>query len=446
MSKRLIDSSTRPAVLSFMLLLLLIACAWAIWLQYQQFERIGTMEVAIQELQHKQFDRITMIEATTQQQTEILNAALGNALPVKMSPKWEGRLEELEAKVAEPDLWPRDASRAQEFVDELSQLISELSPLSESNYFPRLSLVRWAAVAFDVLHRTPAPDESLDNLVEQIRAVADAKPDGVVSELDQRLRVTADDWAAKAETQLINETIQVARKYLTSNDAARQEAFSHDASIDEVYEILGIYEDDSQRGDEIHELRTRLQRQIVTREAQSQAAALSDQWAEAKKLVTSKPEVYRTAASMLLREANSARAVLVLHGIHQPVYDSLEGEIRDAVEGMQDEAGRRYQGWALGQIIRFQRKHKAIGEKASRDARYLSFDNGGWTDDRFREVQHAMESYLLPINRALLDLPVLMRYQREFDEGWNRLDGREEQTNVARASSLREKRSLRSVQ
>ena len=446
MSKRLIDSSTRPAVLSFMLLLLLIACAWAIWLQYQQFERISTMEAAIQELQHKQLDRITGIETTTQQQTEILNAALGNALPVKMPPKWEGRLEEVEAKVSDADLWPTDASQSQEFVDELSQLISELSPLSESNYFPRLSLVRWAALAFDVLHRTPAADESLDNFVEQIRTIADAKPDGIVSDLDQRLRVAADDWAGKAEAQLIEETIQEARKFLTSKDAARQEPFSHDASIDEIFEILGIYENHPQRGDEIHELRTKLQRQIVIREAQSQADALNDQWAEAKKLATSKPEVYRTAASMVLHEVTSARTVLVLQGIHQPVYDSLEGEIRDAVEGMQGEARRQYQGWALGQIIKFQKKHMAIAKRASRDARLLSFDNGGWTDDRFREVQHAMESYLLPIDRTLLDLPVLMRYQREFDEGWNRLDGREEQTNVAKASSLREKRSLHSVQ
>lgn len=446
MSKKLIDSSTRPAVLSVMLLLLLIACAWAIGLQYQQFERISTMEAAIQELKHEQLDRIATIETTTQQQTEILNAALGNALPVKMPRKWEGRLEELETRVSDADLWPTDASQSQKFVDELSQLISELSPLAESNYFPRLSLVRWAALAFDVLHRTPAPDESLDNLVEQIRAIADATPDGVVSGLDQKLQVAADDWADKAEAQLIEETIQVAEKFLKGKDAARQEALSHHASIDEVYEILGIYENVSQRDDEIHELRTNLQRQIVIREAQSQAAALTDQWAEAKKLVTSKPEVYRTAASMLLREVTSARAVLVLQGIHQPVYGSLEGEIQDAVEGMQDEARRRYQGWALGQIIRFQKKHMAIAERASRDARLLSFDNGGWTDDRFSEVQHAMESYLLPIDRALLDLPVLMRYQREFDEGWSRLDGREEQTNVAKASSLREKRNLHSVQ
>lgn len=446
MSKRLMDSGTHPVVLPSMLLLLLIACAWAIWLQYQQFERIGTIEAAIQELQYKQFDRIITIEATTQQQTEILNAALGNALPVKMAPEWEGRLEELEAKIAEPDLWPEDASRAQEFIDKLSQLISELSPLSESTYYPRLSLVRWAAVAFDVLHRTPAPDESLDNLVEQMHAVADAKPDGVVSDLDQRLRVTADDWAAKAEAQLIEETIQEAQRYLTSKDAPQQEPDARNSNIDEVHEILGIYENNLKRGDEIRELRTKLQHQIVIREAQSQVAALNDQWAEAKKFATSKPEIYRTAASMLLREATSAQSVLVLQGIHQPIYDVLEDEIRDAVEGIQDEARRRYQGWALDQIIRFQKKHKAIAERASRDARYLSFDNGGWTNDRFGEVQRAMESYLLPINQALLDLPVLMRYRREFDAGWNRLDGRKEQTNVAKASSLREKRSLHSIQ
>ena len=39
------------------------------------------------------------MEAAIQQQTSILDAALGNALPVKMPPEWEGRLEELEAVV-----------------------------------------------------------------------------------------------------------------------------------------------------------------------------------------------------------------------------------------------------------------------------------------------------------------------------------------------------------
>ena len=67
-----------------------------------------------------------------------------------------------------------------------------------------------------------------------------------------------------------------------------------------------------------------------------------------------------------------------------------------------------------------------IADKASQEARLLAIDNSGWSDDRFREVQEAMVTFLLPIDRTLLDLPILKRYQREFDSGWNRLEGRKE--------------------
>ena len=424
MSNRVIGLEARPAVLISVLGLLMFAYAWPIWFQYQQFDRITTME------------------GTIQHQTEILNAALGNVLPVKMSTEWEGRLEALETTVADSNLWPNDASQTEEFIEKLSNLISELSPLSESSYFPRLSLVRWAAVAFDGLHRTPAPAEPLDNLAEQIRAIADAKPAGVVSELEQRLRQTATDFANRAEEQLFETTVQQARRYLTSEDTPRQDPLAPDSSVAEVYEILGIYENDPQRGDEIKGLRKKLQHRMAIREAQSQAVELNDQWAKAKTLAISQPTVYEISANILLREVTAARAVLALQGIQQPIYVNLEGEIRRAVEEMQDKARREYQGWALTQIVRFQKRHNAISHKASEDARILSIDNSGWSDDRYREVKDAMVSYLLPINGALLDLPVLKRYQREFDEGWDRLEGRKEQTSVAKATALTPKRTF----
>ena len=424
MSNRVTELEARPPVLFSALGLLLIAYAWPTWLQHQQFDRIATME------------------ATIQHQTEILSAALGNALPVKMSPDWEGRLEELEATVADPDLWPKDAYQTEEFIDKLSHLISELSPLSESSYFPRLSLVRWAAVAFDGLHRTPAPHEPLDNLAEQIRAIADAKPEAIVSDLDQRLRETAADIANRAEVQLIEETIHQARRYLTSEATTEQDSLASESSIEEIYEILGIYEDDTQRGDEIGDLRTKLQHHLAIREAQQQAEELNGQWAKAKELATNRPAVYETAANMLLGEVSATRAVLALQGIQHSVYDNLEDEIRHAVEEMQDKARREYQRWAMSQIIRFQNRHEEISNSASEDARIFSIDNGGWNDDRFKEVQDAMILHLLPINQVFLDLPVLKRYQREFDVGWNLLDGREEQTSVAIESALTKKRTF----
>ena len=445
MSNRVVDLVARPAILSSLLGLLLIGHAWQIRVQYQQSDKITAMEGTIQKLRQDQSDRITTLEVGIQNQTEILETALGNVLPVKMSPEWERRLEELETKVEDHNQWPTDAVKAEDFMDKLSTLISELSPLSEASYFPRISLVRWAAVAFDGLHRVPAPDEPLDALVDQLRAIADARPEGIVSDLEQQLRETANDFANQAEAERIDEAIQQGRTYLTRADTTRQKPDAPDVSIDEVHELLGIYENDPRVGDEIRELRSQLQRHIAIRQAQSRSAALKEQWDTAKTLATTQASVYETTADMLLRDVTAARAVLALQGIQQPIYDELEGQLRTAVETIQDDVRRRYQKWALEQVKRFQEKHGVIADRAAQDARLFSIDNAGWNNDRFREVQEAMVAYLLPINPALLDLPVLKRYQREFDEGWNRLDGRKEQTNVAIASSLKKKQTLYSL-
>ena len=181
------------------------------------------------------------------------------------------------------------------------------------------------------------------------------------------------------------------------------------------------------------------------REARSQSAALKNQWVNAKKLAKTQPEVYETVASLLLREVSAAGAVLALQGIQQPIYSELEAQLRTAVEATQEDNRLRYQKWALEQIMKFEDKHDVIADKAAQDARLLAIDNAGWNDDRFREVQEAMEAFLLPIDRTLLDLPILKRYQREFDSGWNRLDGRKEQTNLAIASSLTRKQNISSL-
>ena len=442
MSKALFDFEMRPAVLFSLMMMLLIACAWAIWLHYQQFDRITTMESTIQELQSQQFDRIVTIESNTQKQTELLKAALGSALPVKMPPEWEDRLEGLEAIASDPDAWPKDASQAQEFMDRLSELTLELSPLSESRYFSRLLLVRWSAVAFDGLYRVPTADGSIEDFADQLRAIADANPESGDTELSQRLRERANEFANKIEAQFIEETIRQARTYLASENTTRKDLLAQDTSIGEVDEILAIYENHPQRGEEIKELRTSLQRHMAIRDAQSQAAALTDQWHKAKALASSQEAVYEAAAIMLLREVSAARVALALQGLRQPMYESLEHELRGAVEVIHDENRRGYQKWALERILMFERRYGAISDRAAQDAKMFSIDNGGWNEERFREVQDAMTTFLLPIDQSLLDLPVLKRYHREFDEGWNRLDGRKEQTNVAISSSRTPKQSL----
>ena len=68
-----------------------------------------------------------------------------------------------------------------------------------------------------------------------------------------------------------------------------------------------------------------------------------------------------------------------------------------------------------------------------------------WDDKRYGEIQNAMISHLLPLDLALLELPVLKLYHQAFEIGWKTLDGRGEQTVVAKKSALTVKKPLWAV-
>ena len=162
------------------------------------------------------------------------------------------------------------------------------------------------------------------------------------------------------------------------------------------------------------------------------------------------PAVYEVATRMLLQQVTSAQAALVLEGIETPVYNELEKELRAAVETIdskfeerQAQAMRYYQRWALEEIGAFETAFEEIKKKADGEGSWWRQDKGGWFDDYYKEVQDAMIKHLLPINVALLDLPVHERYLQTFQTGWNKLDGREDQTSVAVASATTRKRALR---
>jgi hypothetical protein len=69
-------------------------------------------------------------------------------------------------------------------------------------------------------------------------------------------------------------------------------------------------------------------------------------------------------------------------------------------------------------------------------------DNLGWptwknTVDQelaYRAIREAMIKYLLPINLAYLEPPVAQLYQKAFARGWEKLEGRQDQLEVAKAT------------
>ena len=307
-----------------------------------------------------------------------------NAGFVSMSAEWESRLAELDSRASDREQWPTNLDEAEEFIDELGQLIGRLSPLAEANYFPQLAELRWRAIAFAALHREPAEsgasagDESPYSLAIQLRAIADEKParfDSDPKQPDSSLIDMLLERAKTLEDQDIARRLDESRQYYESPVLDPDDSSTNVAEIYELLDYLSYYESTrSDRAQDISGVREKLENSIAALEAESL-----------------------------------------------------------------DKTRRRYQAWALEQVWDFE---KAF-EEVRNDEGWSIFDpipdNWTWEDDEFTQIQNAMIWYLLPIDQTLLDLPVMKRYQTGFDVGWGileRQDERQAQTCVAIASAI----------
>ena len=113
--------------------------------------------------------RLNELESVVQQQVPVLQLIRENVTPAEISPQWENHLEQLENQVASSDKWPKDATEAGQFFEKTSNLVNGLPVWVEANYLPRLSLVRWAAMAFNSLQNAQDDRQSLDQLEQPRR-------------------------------------------------------------------------------------------------------------------------------------------------------------------------------------------------------------------------------------------------------------------------------------
>ena len=396
------------------------------------------------------YGRLGSLESAIQQQTAVLHQILEQVSPPQLPPEWENRLKQLESQVGNVGQWPKDAGKAEQFLEQTSELVTGLPAWAEAQYLPRLSLVRWAAMSFTRLNHPPDTSlshDQLEQLVDEMQGLADAEPEGGSEALVQRLRQKAAELADRVTNRRVLEAIEEAQQYVVGSPAP---------DIASFHEFLGLYEkarDLVGVNVNIAILRKKVYKETARRQAEEQAAVLRTQWQNVSKLPHHQPQ-YEVAARMLLQQVASAHAAFVLEGIATTAYDELESELRRAVETIESKAAERaeerqarairsYQRWALSKIKAFEAAFQATSHKAAEAASILRRDDGGWSDAYYQEIRQAMISDLLPINLALLDLPVQERYRQAFQTGWKKLDGREDQTTVAQASALTVKKLLR---
>ncbi|MDE0343383.1 MAG: hypothetical protein OXK82_09490 [Deltaproteobacteria bacterium] len=426
---------------------------------YQQLEtlsaRLDAFERGLQQQQR-----------ALQGQSSALKTILDNVSPASMPPEWEGRLKELEDQVSDVSRWPKDAGEAGRFLSQASELITGLPAPAEPQYLPRLSPVRWAAMAFTGLNDPPDADPSLerfDQLADELRALADAMPEGGAEALVSVLQERAAELAGEAARRRVVEAVEQAEQYLDGSPGTATELAA-------LYESLEFYATDPERGGadfDISTLQKKLYKEMLRRQAVEQAATLRGRWETARKLEHDQPVLYEASARTLLQQVVAARVALVLEGVPTPVEDGLERDLRSAVATIETEATlraeerqaravRSYQRWALSEIRKFDDALQGISTRVDDASSWLDTAKSLVRDSperqkrreyldagQFREVGQAMIDHLLPVNVALLDLPVHERYQQAFQTGWKKLDGHDDQTDVAKASAVAEKKSLR---
>ncbi len=484
----------RPIAWFLVLILVSVACTWLVWIHKGLSDKLMSLETSIQEQGRRLepitalVDKVAALESAVLGQRGMLDPTLGYGGPVEMSDQWNTQLEMLENRLSEQASWPAQAGEAAEFLAAVSTLVSELSPLAEATYFARLARLRWSAVAFDALHREYDPEEVLFDQVEQLRAIADAKPEDVDTVLEEALLQRGEKLLLAAEESAHAALVARANRLLDSPDVLQgdQATTPHGDSssaidkIQDVYDDLGAYLDHATHHADAEDLREKLGRRLLEYEVRERAAALRVRWSRANELADIHDDAYEAAARMLLGEVTGARAMTTLSGLQTTAYDGLVAEIQAAVDEVQDGFRRAYQKWALKQLFAFEDRREQIksgdalpsevepAQAEKQGTGLLSglsdlMQEGGEAVDRAKEavdrakdvifgdrssrqaLQNAMVDYLLPVDHLLLDLPVLKRYQRVYDAAWAELDGHDEQTCVAIAATLVPKRALRDV-
>jgi hypothetical protein len=416
------------------------------------------------------------LASTTKRQSALLEKVFGDTDAI------EAKLDEFKSKLDDPATWPADAAEADRLVNELRSLIDGIPPLAQEHFLPRINPIRWSVEALWVArHRDDESGDDVDDRMTACQSLLDDQPTNAseaIVKLLSNLRDEA-DAAAKAEA------VKTAETSLDSG-----------AGIEAAWSALESYDDI-----EIIKLRLALRAKLLAKQIRDRAKSLREQLDRATKLPDETlrrvgvTRIYESAVAMkvdfLLADEPGGEAVA--EHLDPLIHDAERALTRLADDQREVDAARirSYQSWALEQIQQCERWYYdgAVADfeekfglfKSPRDVvlwellglfptvRALLAEktqvaiNGNaltaeqqtaiynkvygkvswkYVDDlAFRTTREALVKYLGPIDERYLDPPVLQLYNKAFQRGWTKLDGRDDQLYVAKQAARIEKRS-----
>ena len=378
------------------------------------------------------------------QQTILVRRALGSAAPAELPESLTKMLNSLEEQIRVKNKWPKDTAEANAMNTALRDFLRQLPAWEEENVLPRLNALRWGVQSLQVLRANDnAVGQNLEAAEEAFENQLSTQPEGgsadISADLAAHLKVATEKFAEFRRDTAIKE----AQKQLANTTT---DGF-------EVWQRLGEWAASKTHGTQVIELQRKLHSKLFEVEASKFSEATR---ANLKKLEAVAEDALRQAGNLRLLDSVMTQRLRLLEEADAPVSAdrslahlsaSIEAQIKTVSEKQRKEDTARilgYQQWVLHQITNFHADFQKAQEQKKPGTVY---GTNTYTD--FGMIRDAVVKHLLPISPGYLDPAVSKIYSQAFEEGWSKLDGKEEkhfQTEVAQKDATTPKTTPQNYQ
>ncbi|TLM69248.1 MAG: hypothetical protein FDZ69_00310 [Deltaproteobacteria bacterium] len=372
------------------------------------------------------------INAKIDQQSMLINRALGNVMPLVLPPDVESKISEMESRLADESRWPKDAAEVQKQQSEMTNLMNSLPPWAQEELLPRLVPRMWELDTLEILKKSTGLLENDQLMSAKAENLLTQKPPKASDVLANRL----DAWQANIESQLASK-----EKMTTFNNA--NAALAGQGNIEAAAVAISAYDEPQAR-----ELSNKLNKNIVEKGLSSQVSVLAKDVLEYKNNTPEIQEYLYNKAFQIILDIKSRAALAELANepkLNQPILE-IENTIKQNLTRLMSEQQknhaekiRKYQIWALDQIKSLRNIDDIKNEAKETTGKMTFYGDGKLAVSQI--VRDELIKYLSPINQGLLDEAVLQLFRKVYQSGFERLN-EDDQFEVVKAFATATKRPL----
>jgi hypothetical protein len=432
-----------------------------------------------------------------EQQTSILNRAVGKYIPIQVPADTEKGFERIEARLSAADQWPKTADEADRLQADVNQLVIGLPPWAEEQLLPRLNLVRWGVRCLWLGCHT-VTDDAAAGLAVEFQSLSTAAPAGA----SEALKEFTERQRAILQRRANEHAVRTARERAERARDGKDDLLDAIQGLDDLpHEALN---------EPLSKLRAELRARLLDGDTERKTKLLRASLSAAPELPTDALrqagvlKVTDAAASLLLdlktEDPPRPQAIKSIQALISDC-DSKTKELLANERAVHEQKLRDYQKWALKQILDFsgdngwhydatlpwinghlrsfkdadqprenwelfanfpttkdllteklgidtsEFKGATLTAEQQRAIYQAAYARVGWKANidqeiAYRTTRDGMVIFLLPINVSLLEPPVADLYQKAFRKGWEKLEGRPDQLHVAKQAAEVKKKGL----